>query len=145
MELKHRGEIDKDISYKVKRLLNDNKVGYVTDDSFGCYLCCKSEDYERLCKYLKVEYDDEYDNKEYYYNLMFDDLLLSFEEGYDYTGREDRDDSEIYNVTRYVIMNLDRYKDVLLSSESENWVNVLWDIASKDITKNRINKNHINM
>lgn len=147
MEFKH-DEINENVMNKVKRLLDDNVVGYITDDSCGCYLCCKSEDYERLCKYLKVEYDDEYDNKEYYYNLMFDDLLLSFEEGYDYTGREDRDDSEIYNVTRYVIMNLDRYKDVLLSSKDEKWVNILWDMAVQDITNhnNRINKNNaINM
>lgn len=132
MEFKHE-EINENVMNKVKRLLDDNMVGYITDDSFGCYLCCRSEDYEKLCKYLKVECDEDYDDKEYYYNTMFDDLLLSFNEGYDYTGRDDRDDKEIYTVTRYVIMNLDRYKDVLLSSKDEKWVNVLWDIASNDI------------
>lgn len=144
MEHKHKDDINENVMYKVKKLLNDNKVGYITDDSYGCYLYCKSEDYLTLCKYLNVEQDNDLDNKECYYNYIFEDMLLGVMECAAIDGDIDK---KVYDVIRYIIVNLNRYADILLNARPYNrnkrdeyWVNKLWYKANKDYS-NKLNTN----
>ena len=147
MEFK-QGDIDKQAEHRVKRLIADNKVGYIMDDSFGCYLCCKQDEYTTLCKYLNVEYDTRDDNKEFYYNSLFDDILEMFRdycdviidarEGCNET-QEYKIDKRMYAITRYIMVNLDRYTNILMSAREyvedtvdDFWINRLWIRANED-------------
>ena len=148
MEFKNKDEINKNVEHKVKKLLSDNKVGYIIDDSCGCYLACRIEDYKWLCNYLNVEYDKEDENKEYYYNSLFDDFREIFEESCGVIAdirvhmnerQYERFDKILYDVIRYVIVNIERYVDIIVSGREYNkdtkdkyWVNVLWSKAYQD-------------
>ena len=123
MELKHKDEIDKNIAHKVKKLIKDNKVGYLDGDSCGCYLACRKYEYRDLCKYLNVEYDERDDDTEFYYNSLFDDIEIWFSQYCDVVSdiregmsekRIDKFEKAIYDVTRYVIVHIDRYTEIII-------------------------------
>lgn len=149
MKLKEPHEINKNIEFKINKLVSEGKVGYLDGDSCGCYLACRKSDYAGLCKYLKVEYDDRDDDKDFYYNSLFDDVRLWFHECCDVVDdiREcmnekqwDDFDKTLYDVARYVIVHIERYKDILLSAreynedtKDEHWVNRLWNVAYNDM------------
>lgn len=139
MEMKHPKEINKTVASKVERLINDNKVGYLDDDSFGCYLACRKVDYADLCKYLMVDYDERDDDKEFYYNSLFDDIKVWFTDYCELTNNVT--DKLLYNVIRYICCNIGRYVPILLSArewdeESSNngtfWIDRLWVEAHND-------------
>lgn len=139
--MEFKGErIDKSIEHKVRRLINDNKVGYITEDSFGCYLCCRTDDYKNICKYLGVECnrDDEDNGKEYYYNNMFDDILLMFRE---FCEIIPDDDVRLYKIVRYIIVNLDEYTDHIMKirvcNEDDEGIATLWLRANEDYNANK--------
>ncbi|MEG0086974.1 MAG: hypothetical protein RR817_10935 [Niameybacter sp.] len=149
MEFKHEKELNKDIARKVKKLIQENRVGYMNGDSYGCQLACRKEDYISLCNYLGVEYDARDDDKEFYYNSLFDDIRIGFDELCDeiYDIKEhmnerqmERFEKTIYNVSRYVIAHIDKYKDIILSAKEWNkdtkddfWINKLWNQAYSDM------------
>jgi len=152
MEFKNN-EIDKNVEHKVKRLLADNKVGYIIDDSYGCSLCCRAEDYKMLCDYLSAEYDKNDDNKEYHYNSLFDDILGMFRDYCDviidsrknWSERESyKIDKRTHEITRYIIVNLEEYVDYFMNAreidkgdEADYWVNKLWIKANEDYNNKR--------
>lgn len=141
MELKHPTDIDKEVARKVKKLIADNKVGYLDDDSCGCYLACRKEDYSDLCKYLNVEYDKRDDDKEFYYNSLFDDIRVWFN---DYCKANiGVPEKVIYDVIRYITVNIDEYTDILLSAKGwkeddcSYWLDRLWSKAYNDMKETK--------
>lgn len=133
--------IDKDTERKIKKLLDDYKIGYILDDSYGCYVCCKRKDYAWLCTYLGVEYDTKDDDKEYYYNSLYDDLLQVFNDYCDVIpyNRNYKADILVHEIARFILVNLDKYTDYFIGAreynkdnEDDYWVNRLWIAACRD-------------
>lgn len=141
MELKENDEIDKSVECKVKKLINEGKVGYLDGDSFSCYLACRKDDYAEICKYLEVEYDTRDDEPNFYYNSLFDDFRMWFE---DYCeSNKGVKENVIYDVARYAIVNIRRYVDILLSAreysdtQDDYWIDRLWNKAYSDMKNDR--------
>lgn len=153
MKIKESDEIDKSVEFKVNKLISDGKVGYLDGDSFGCYLACDRNDYAELCRYFKVDIDKDFDDKEYYYNSLFDSIEMMLRDFCDIVDdlrqdmnerQWDRFDKTIYDVARYVIVNIERYKDILLSArdcyectKDELWTNRLWLAAYNDMKEGK--------
>lgn len=142
MAMKHPEEIDKNVERKIKNLIKQGKVGYITGDSYGSQLVCRADDYGSLCRYLNVEYDKDDDRKEYHYNSLFDDIRVEFNECCE--ANIGCSDKKLYDVSRYVVVNIEKYVDILLAAEetdwdSQNymnddfWINKLWIAACKDM------------
>ena len=102
-------------------------------------MACRKTEYEKLCKYLNVEYDERDDDKEFYYNSLFDDIRVWFNE-YCESNIGVKEET-VYGVIRYITVNIYRYIDLLLSAREwteedsgtgDFWIDRLWNEGYKD-------------
>lgn len=126
--------INQKTARKVRRLLADNKVGYIVDDSFGCQLACKKEHYVEICKYLGVKIEPTSYQEEFSY--LFDDIRICIQDGFDHGNVSEK---AINVVVEQILNNLDKYQEIILSArewrenDEEFWTIKLWNKAILDI------------